>query len=328
MQAIQLVAYSSPTGLVVVDLPEPAAPQPGEALIEMEYAPVNLNDFVLAQGRYFLKPMLPAVIGTEGAGIVLALGDGVCNVAVGDRVTIPFGTFSWAQRLIVPAAGLFVVDPQIAAQQAALLSIAPTTAALLLDAFGVLPAGSWIAFNAANSLVGRTLIALAKARGYHVVAIVRRPELISELKQLGADVVGLEDAALADQIHAATNGAAITLAFDAVGGSSTGTLAKLVAPGGRILVYALTGGQPISADQFDLIAKNVSIYGFSMYRDPSKLAAATAEVATLVANGQLDIAVARIFRPGQISEAVDHLLHGRGKALIDFQVATTRNSGT
>jgi NADPH:quinone reductase-like Zn-dependent oxidoreductase len=73
----------------------------------MEYAPVNYSDLLLANGVYFLHPKLPAVIGGEGAGIVEAIGPGVTSVKVGDRVTIPFGTFTWSEKVLAPAQGLF-----------------------------------------------------------------------------------------------------------------------------------------------------------------------------------------------------------------------------
>jgi NADPH:quinone reductase-like Zn-dependent oxidoreductase len=86
-----------------VDAPEPKAPVSGEALIRVEYAPVNPSDLYLAKGIYLLRPTLPSVIGGEGAGIVEAVGSGVTQVKVGDRVTVPFKTFSWAEKVLAPA---------------------------------------------------------------------------------------------------------------------------------------------------------------------------------------------------------------------------------
>jgi len=175
MKAIHLTAYGNPAqNLQMVEVPEPNAPSAGEALVRMEYAPVDYSDLLLANGVYFLHPELPSVIGGEGAGIVEAIGPGVTEVKVGDRVTIPFGTFTWAQKVVAPAQGLFVVPPSIDAKSASMLNINPTTAVLLLDGFVKLKPKDWIVLNAANSQVARCLIAVAKSRGLSIIGIVRR----------------------------------------------------------------------------------------------------------------------------------------------------------
>jgi NADPH:quinone reductase-like Zn-dependent oxidoreductase len=94
MKAIHLTAYGNPAqNLRMVEVPEPHMPSAGEALVRMEYAPVDYSDLLLANGVYFLKPQPPSVIGGEGAGIVEAIGPGVTSIKLGDRVTIPFRTF-------------------------------------------------------------------------------------------------------------------------------------------------------------------------------------------------------------------------------------------
>src|ERR1700692_1185930 len=114
MKAIHLTAYGNPAqNLKMVEVSEPNAPSANEALVRMEYAPVDYSDLLLANGVYFLNPRLPSVIGGGGAGTVEAIGPGVAGVKVGDRVTIPFPTFTWAEKVLAAAAGLFVVPPSI-----------------------------------------------------------------------------------------------------------------------------------------------------------------------------------------------------------------------
>ena len=164
----------------------------------MEYAPIDYSDLLLANGVYLLKPKLPSVIGGEGAGIVDAIGSGVTGIKVGDRVTIPFGTFTWAERVLAPADGLFVVPPSIDARTASMLNINPTTAVLLLSEFVKLKPKDWIAINAANSQVARCLIAIGKSHDLNIVGIVRRSELLSEIETLGVDVAGVESPELSE----------------------------------------------------------------------------------------------------------------------------------
>src|ERR1700758_4702250 len=134
MKAIHLTAYGNPAqNLRMVEVPEPNAPSAGEALVRIEYAPVDYSDLLLANGVYFLKPQPPSVIGGEGAGIIEAIGPGVTSVKVGDRVTIPFRTFTWAEKVLAPAEGLFVVPASVDAKTAdaktaSMLNINPTTA--------------------------------------------------------------------------------------------------------------------------------------------------------------------------------------------------------
>src|SRR5580700_7635414 len=190
----------------MVEIPEPHAPSADEALVRMEYAPVDYSDLLLANGVYFLNPQLPSVIGGEGAGIVEAIGPGVTSVRVGDRVTIPFRTFTWAEKVLAPAHGLFVVPPSVGAETASMLNINPTTAILLLGEFVQLKPKDWIVLNAANSQVARCLIAIAKSRDLNVIGIVRRSEPIPELEMLGVDFVGAESPELSKQILTAIGG--------------------------------------------------------------------------------------------------------------------------
>ena len=90
MRAVQLTAFGNPVdGLECVDIPEPDTPGPNQVLIGVEYSPINPNDLMVAQGIYAFRPPLPAVIGNEGVGRVLAVGPGVENVRLGDRVLAP-----------------------------------------------------------------------------------------------------------------------------------------------------------------------------------------------------------------------------------------------
>jgi NADPH:quinone reductase-like Zn-dependent oxidoreductase len=320
MKAIHLTSYGDPTeNLKVVDIPEPKAPSPGEALIRVEYAPVHPSDLYLASGIYLLRPELPSVIGGEGAGIVEAVGSGVTQVKVGDRVTLPFKTFSWAEKVLTRATELQVVPKSIDAKTASMLSINPTTAVLLLNEFTHLKAKDWIVLNAANSRVAGCIIAISKARGINVAAIVRRPEVVSEIKQLGADFVGIESPDLPKQIQAATDGMPILLGLDAVGGPATATIANVLAPKANLVVYAWLGGVPIQISPADLIVKRLQIHGFWMYYDEflPKLRAATAEAMEVIASGKLKLSATAVYKPSEIQEAIEHTQKG-GKALLDF----------
>src|SRR4029450_2537897 len=185
MRAVQIGTFGDP-GIVLelAELPEPPAPTAGQVLIGVEHAPINMNDLYLIQGVYPVRPSLPSVVGNEGMGRVLALGRGVDPRKVGDRVLVPLYSFSWRERLVAPAAGLFPL-PEADPRQLAMLGINPPTAVLLLNQSTALRPGDWVPKNAPNSGVGRSLIAIAKARGLKTLNFVRRPELVPELQAVG-----------------------------------------------------------------------------------------------------------------------------------------------
>jgi len=320
MKAIHLTAYGNPAqNLMMVEVSEPNAPSASEALVRMEYAPINYSDLLLANGVYFLNPKLPSIIGGEGAGIVEAIGPGVTSVKVGDRVTIPFRTFTWSEKVLAPARGLFVVPPSVDAKPASMLNINPTTAVLLLNEFVKLKPKDWIVLNAANSQVARCLIAIAKSRDLNVVGIVRRSELIPEIEKLGVDFVGVESPELSKQIQIATGGMPILLGLDAVGGPATATMASVLSPGAHLVIYARLSGLPIHVLQGDLIGKRLKIQGFWMYYEDylPKIRAALTEATKVVASGKLTLPITTTYKPSQIKEAIEHSQRG-GKVLLDF----------
>jgi NADPH:quinone reductase-like Zn-dependent oxidoreductase len=320
MKAIHLTAYGNPAqNLQMVEVPEPNMPSAGEALVRMEYAPVDYSDLLLANGVYFLNPQLPSVIGGEGAGIVEAIGPGVTSVKVGDRVTIPFRTFTWAEKVIAPADGLFVVPASVDAKTASMLNINPTTAVLLLNEFVKLKPKDWIVLNAANSQVARCLIAVAQSRDLNVIGIVRRSELIPELEKLGVDFVGVESPELSEQIQSATGGMPISLGLDAVGGPSAATIAGALSPGAHFVSYAWLSGLPIHLPQGDLIGKRLNIQGFWMYYEEflPRMRAALTEATQVVASGKLSLSITATYKPSQINEAIEQAERG-GKVLLDF----------
>jgi len=319
MRAVQLTAYGDPLeSLKYVDIPEPAAPGPNQVLIGVEFSPLNPSDLLLAKGIYGVRPALPSVIGNEGVGRVIALGAGVENVKVGDRVLAPLSSFTWRERMIIPASGLFALPPAADPQQLSMLAINPPTAALLLGEYVDLKPGEWVVQNAANSAVGRWVIAFAKARGLKTVNIVRRPELLAELKAIGGDVVVVDSPNVSKEIKAAVGKAELRLALDGVSGPATGVLASTLSPHGTLVSYAAMSEAPMSISPLDVIFKPITIRGFWLGHPDltAKSAPATAQAAEMIASGRVHIPVAATYALSSIKEAVAHALRG-GKIVLD-----------
>ena len=320
MLSIQLTKYGNPVeGLRLTEISEPGDPKPGQMLIGVAHAPINDNDLLAASGLYPVRANLPSGAGNEGAGKVLAIGEGVQNVKVGDRVVIPRGVFSWAERVLAPAEEAIVLPPEIDPLQAAMLSINPPAAALLLEEFVSLQPGDWIVQNAANSGVGRAVIVFAKEKGVRTINIVRRPELIQELKEIGADVVLLAGPDAPAEANHATGDAPVRLALDGVGGDATETLLDIVGWDSKVVCYAAPTRQPINLNPLVMVSKRVSIHPFFMYypeylrKIPQKIRAAAA----LVSSGRLRAPIAAVYPARRFEQALAHALSG-GKVLLDF----------
>ena len=319
MRAIQLVSYGDPLeGLRLVEIPEPEAPRKGEVLVGVEYAPINPNDLMLARGIYAKRPTLPTVIGNEGVGRVVKVGPGVTNVQVGDRVVLPLSSFTWRERMLVPSAGLFALPREADPRQLAMLVINPVTAWLLLNEYAQLKPGDWIVQNAANSGVGRWVIGLARRRGVKTVNIVRRRELVDELKEVGADAVVVDSPDGAKEVRQAVGNGEIRLALDGVSGPATGVLAAALSSNGKLVVYAAMSEAAIMMNPLDLIFKPLTVTGFFMghAEHAAKFPAALRETAEMVASGEVKIPVAGTYPLAEIKQAVAHALRG-GKVLLE-----------
>jgi NADPH:quinone reductase-like Zn-dependent oxidoreductase len=325
MRAVQLTSFGDPVdGLQDVDIPEPDAPGPNQVLIGVEFSPINPNDLMVAQGIYAFRPPLPAVIGNEGVGRVLAVGPGVESVKVGDRVLAPPASFTWRERIVVSAGGLSALPADADPQQLAMLGINPPTAALLLSEYVDLRPGEWVVQNAANSGVGRWVIAFAKTRGLKTVNIVRRPELVAELEALSGDVVVVDSPDVSERIKEAVGQAEFRLALDGVSGPATGVLAATLSRRGPLVSFAAMSAAPMSINPLDFIFKPLTMRGFWLGHPEiaSKIAPALAQAAAMITSGQVHIPVAATYPLSSIKEAVAHAQRG-GKILLDVAGSST-----
>ncbi|MFP3569759.1 zinc-dependent alcohol dehydrogenase family protein [Paraburkholderia sp. SIMBA_030] len=322
MRAIQNTAFDNPVEtLKLVDLPEPADPGPDEVLIAMEYAPINGNDLAVIANRFAYSTPLPSVVGNEGVGRVLQIGSNVSNVKVGDRVLPPLYALTWRERLTISAKGLFALPANVAPRQLAMLRINPPTAVLLMERFVDLKEGDWVVQNAANSGVGRTVIALAKKRGLRTVNFVRRPELIRELEKAGGDVVLIDEPGAVDKAKAAVGAGNVRLALDGLSGSAAARLIDVLSYNGTLVSYAFTSGELVTpVNVVDLHLRGIVVRG--IYIDLPEYQPYTAEAiresAELMARGELHLPVAAVYPLADYQQAVAHAIKG-GKVLIDLR---------
>jgi NADPH:quinone reductase-like Zn-dependent oxidoreductase len=316
MRAIQIAQFGSPSDVMrVVDLPEPPAPGPGEVKVAVQFSPLNLHDLLLVGGQLF-RPPLPVVLGNEGIGRIIEIGGGVDTVEVGDLVVLPLLAGAWRERIVLGAEGLFRL-PEGNIEQLSMVGGNPATAGLILSEYASLEPGDWVVQNAANSGVGRSLIALAKARGFRTINLARDESTFADLTASGADIVHLDNASAAEDVRREIGDARIALAVDSVGGDGVARLVDLLSDGGWLVTYAAATGQPMSISAMSLIGKQLTVRGFSagFFDYATKVLPVIHEAAPLVASGALFVPVAAVFELDDIHAAVQQVLSG-GKVLL------------
>jgi NADPH:quinone reductase-like Zn-dependent oxidoreductase len=321
MKAIQIEAFGNPAEVMkLVDVPDVGTPGAGEVVIALEASPINMSDLMMISGAYGHRPSLPCVVGTEGVGRVVAIGSDVTHLKPGDRTLVPYPSAAWAERIKADASRLRPLGGGDV-NQLAMLGINPPTAYLMLTGYVDLPRGAWVIQNSANSGVGRALIPIAKSLGLKTVNVVRRDELVAELKAIGGDVVLVDGPDLAKRVAAETGGARIALAIDGVSDTATANLLGCLAEKGTLVFYSAISGKPFVGDARALIFRDISMRGFWLVHwfktaTPDQITAMYDRLTPLVASGAISSPIAGTYKFSQIAEAVAVASNKRGKALF------------
>ena len=311
VSAIVIHEHGVPSVVAKCETIELPPPGPGEVRARMQFAPINPADLNVLEGKYPVRPPMPGVPGVEGVAIVESLGPDVSEPVPGTPVLLPHRFGTWREAGNVQASELVPVPANVLMEQASMLRVNPATALLLLRNFVALQPGEWVVQNAANSAVGRCVIALARHFGWRTVNITRREGLERELSEIGADVVLVESEDLKDRIKEATAGGAIRLAFNAVGGESAVRLAGALAPGGVIVTYGAMGRQPLRIPNGMLIFQDLAWRGFWVTRwfenaSQSQRAAVFAELFQLAGDGVIRTSIEAVYPLRDIKQALEH----------------------
>jgi trans-2-enoyl-CoA reductase len=295
-----------------------------EVLVRLKAAPINPADLNQIEGRYPVRAPLPATPGFEGAGVIEEAGANVRGFAVGAQVILPHDLGTWRDAAIVRPEKLVVVPDEIPSEQAAMLKINPLTAWRMLHDFVKLKKGDWVIQNAANSAAGRAVIQIAGALGFRTLNVVRRAELIEELRAEGGDVVLLDNEELRDAAKAATDDAPIRLGLNAVGGESALRMAKIVAPEATIVTFGAMSLQPLTLPNGLLIFKNLRFTGFWVNKWYEQASAAEraetfAQLFDLARRGLLKTKIESAFSLGDFAAAIARAGQGERAGKIIFR---------
>jgi len=310
----------------VLELREvPAAePRRGEVLVRMLASPVNPSDLMYVEGKYGLKPSLPATPGFEGVGVVEASGGGVLGwLRKGKRVAVINDRVgNWAEYTVTRARQVIPVPDDLPDEQAATFFVNPATAIAMTRNVLKVPAGEWLLQTAAGSNLGQMVIRLGKRAGFRTVNVVRRREQVAELTALGADAVIVEgDGPVEEQVRAAVPGG-VRYAIDPVGGA-TGTAAiAALAPGGRILLFGSLSDEPVSVHPRRILSGDVRVEGFWLGSWAKKqrvlrMLRLFREVGELIRDGTLTSPIAATYPLARVREAVAHAAaEGKGGKVL------------
>lgn len=291
----------------VLSSEERARPQPGagQALVKMVLSPVHNHDLMTIAGQYGFKPDLPAVPGTEAVGVVEALGEGVSNVQVGQRVA-GGANETWAEFYLADAARLVPVPDSVSDETACQLVSMPLSAKMLLDTLDVKP-GDWIVQNAANGAVGKMVAQYGAERGIKVIGLVRRAETVDELKALGIDnVVSTDSEGWAEKAKALTGGAEVVRAIDSLGGDGTAQVLSVASDGAELISFGAMTQRPLKISAGELLFRGITVKGFWGAKPnvkPERIGELLGELVRDAAAGKLTLEIEKAFAIEDVAEA-------------------------
>jgi NADPH2:quinone reductase len=254
----------NPVGVESLQWKELPTPQPkaGEVLIEIKAASLNFPDLLIVQNKYQIKPPLPFVPGSEYAGVVVAVGEGVTQLKVGQSVACLSGTGGFATHTVAPAALCMPLPPGFPHVDAAAFIMTYATSHHALVDRGQLKMGETVLVLGAAGGVGTAAIQIAKTLGARVITAASTDEKCELCKSIGADAtINYSQANLRESIKTLTDGKGPDVIYDPVGGDFAEPAFRSIAWRGRYLVVGFASG-PIPALPLNLpLLKGASIVG-------------------------------------------------------------------
>ncbi|KHF38688.1 NADPH:quinone reductase [Halalkalibacter okhensis] len=252
MKAIQVTQFGGPDKLVYTDVEDVVAGK-GEVCVRLYAAGVNPSDTYTLTGTYaFSKPQLPYTPGLDGAGIVEAIGEGVANVAVGDRVFIASlmgrkSTGTFAQKIVCDATVVHLLPDHVSFDQGAALGVPAMTAYRALFQRAGLKPGQTVFIHGASGGVGLQAVQMAKSHGAKVIGTASKPEGKKMVQEAGADVVmnHVTETTL-EEVLALTDGHGPDVIIEFLANVNLETDLKLIAPFGKIVIVGNRGSIEIN----------------------------------------------------------------------------------
>ena len=303
-----------------MDTPEPMA---GQLLIEVDAVGLAFPDVLQCRGEYQVKPPLPFTPGGETAGRVIAVGEGVEDFRVGQKVISLGGGLS--EQALVQAQMSFGVPDSMDQVKAAALPMNYGTTWFALHDRALIKSGESLLVTGASGGTGSAAIQLGLAAGARVIAVAGGKEKVDACRELGADVVidHKEEEDLVEKVREVTNNSGVDVAYAPVGGEVFQKVRRCMAWNGRLLVIGFVAGIPEIATNHVLL-KNYSVvgvhWGASLGRDPGSFKQQMSSVVELSKSGEVDPLLHPTYEFDSANQALQDIADRKvvGKVVVDL----------
>jgi NADPH:quinone reductase len=288
VRAARCEEYGGPGNVVVRDIPNPAV-IPGHVIVDVAAAAVNYPDLLFIANRYQVPAPLPFTPGSEFAGRVAAVGEGVTGLSAGDLVYGSVFTGAMAEQVLVPARSVSPVPAGLPLAEAAAFRVTYLTAYHALVTAGELRPGQWVVVLGAAGGVGSATVDVAVRLGARVIAAASSPERLKVCQELGAEAgIDYVREDIKNRIREIT-GEGADLVIDPVGGRWAEPALRAIRWGGRFVTVGYAGGDIPRIPLNVVLLKNITIRGLELRTWTERLTEETARardaLADLVARG-------------------------------------------
>jgi NADPH:quinone reductase len=302
MRAIVVEKFMKPSELVVGEAPDPT-PSPGQIVVDVKAAGCNFFDGLMVEGKYQERPPFPFIPGSECAGVVSAVGEGVTDRRVGDRVMAGLIYGAFAERIAIPASRAYKIPEGVSFETAASFPIVYGTSYMALVDRAAVRAGDNVLVTAAAGGVGLAAVEIAKALGAHVVGAAGSDEKRKIVSEAGADqVVDYTQPDWNKQIPP------VDVVIEIVGGEVFDAAWKALKWKGRVVIVGFTSGAIPKLEMNRVLLKNAAVTGVFLgsyaKNEPETLRRCETEVLALLAAGKLRPRVMKTYPLEQTGEAL------------------------
>jgi len=288
------------------------APGPGEVLLDQKGMALHYADTMLREGKYFLKPALPAVVGLDGAGVVEAVGDGVTDFKPGDTACYMFNLGAYAEKRVIAADALMPVPDGIDPKNLAGTFLRGMTAQYLLRQTYRVQSGDTVLVHTAAGGMGSLLCQWAKALGATVIGTVGSDDKKAVATASGAaHVVNSRTEDIAAAVNDITGGEGVAAVYDGIGKDVWDANVAALRPTGYLVNYGHMSGPLDPIDPMQLNSKSLFFAKVSLphfMRTPEAKRAMAEDVFAAIADGILDISVSREYKLDDIVQAQDDIV--------------------
>jgi NADPH2:quinone reductase len=308
MKAVVCEKYGPPDSLVVKDLPSPRAGK-GEVVVSMKAASINFPDVLIIENKYQFKPPLPFSPGSELAGVVKEVGEGVSEWKPGDRI-LAFTTYgAFAEDVKVDATRLARLPAKMSFEEGAAFVLTYGTSDHALRDRAALASGETLLVLGASGGVGLAAIQIGKALGARVIACASSEEKLAVCREHGADAtINYASEDLRERIKVLTEGRGPDVVYDPVGGPYTELAFRSIAWRGRLLVVGFAAGEIPKLPLNLALLKGASVVGVFWgdfgKREPKQFVDSLRQIATWYEQGKVKPHVSQTFPLARAAEAL------------------------